>query len=297
MADPARVTIAMAVYNSARTLADAIESIRWQTLPDWKLLLVDDGSRDASLAIARSFVDPRIEVIADGRNLGLATRLNQLVDRTDTPLFARMDADDIAWPRRLEAQLALLDAQPAVDLAGCGVVVIDAADRAVSRYLPRETHEQICADPWQGFHLAHPTWCGRTAWFRKHRYREDYRKTQDQDLLLTAHDSSRYASVPEVLFGYRMESPSLAKRARGRLNFSRSILREAGRRGLWWQAARGVSLQAAKMAVDAGQKLLGLDDWANRRRMAPLGEVDLAAWQAVVERLHAARGQRAAKGG
>ena len=118
MADPARVTIAMAVYNSARTLADAIESIRWQTLPDWKLLLVDDGSRDASLAIARSFADPRIEVIADGRNLGLATRLNQLVDRTTTPLFARMDADDIAWPRRLEAQLALLDAQPAVDLAG-----------------------------------------------------------------------------------------------------------------------------------------------------------------------------------
>ena len=282
MARPA-VTIGMPVYNAARTLAPTLQSILQQRSADWELVVVDDGSSDRTADVLARIADPRIRVVRDGRNLGLAVRLNEIVAGARGELFARMDADDIAYPLRFAAQAAFLASHPEVDLVGCGALVFGEDGVPLGRFPLRTTHEQICADPWSGFYLPHPGWMGRTRWFARHPYRPEYRKTQDQDLLLRTFDSSRFACLPEVLLGYRMEAAPLAKRLRGRAYFARSILREAHRRGRHGAAIRGVALQLAKGGADCLAACLPGSALDPARRFGALTEAERDEWRGLWE--------------
>src|SRR4051812_22555449 len=108
------VSVVLPVRDGASTIAYAIESILRQTLAEWELLLIDDGSQDATFAIAESYKDARIRLLKDGQRLGIATRLNQGIDLARGRYLARMDADDIAYPERLAIQVAYLDSNPRV---------------------------------------------------------------------------------------------------------------------------------------------------------------------------------------
>ena len=118
------ITIAMPFYNSAATLELSIRSLLNQSYSDFELLLCDDGSSDHGLAIARSFDDPRLVCWSDGRRLRLAARLNECIDRARGRYLARMDADDIAYPDRLEHQLAFLETNTDVDLCSAGLLAL-----------------------------------------------------------------------------------------------------------------------------------------------------------------------------
>ncbi|MEK5752755.1 glycosyltransferase family 2 protein, partial [Acinetobacter variabilis] len=74
------ISIGIPFFNAEKYLEDAIKSVLAQTFQNWELILVDDGSIDRSLEIARSFNDPRIRIIADGHNRRLAYRLNQIIN-------------------------------------------------------------------------------------------------------------------------------------------------------------------------------------------------------------------------
>ena len=170
-------------------------------------------------------------MVADGQRRGLAARLNQAIELARGRYLARMDADDIAYPERLERQLAFLEAHPEVDLLGSGMMVFADDGHPAGLYNVRTTHAEICARPLSGFYLAHPTWMGRIDWFRKWRYDPVCRKAQDQDLLLRAWRSSRYAALPEPLVGYRQDAFSIRKSWLGRYYFSRAILRVSASEG------------------------------------------------------------------
>src|SRR5438045_1632919 len=92
------VSIGISFQNARATLADAVRSVLAQTCRDWELLLVDDGSSDGSLELARRIEHPRIQVISDGVNQGLASRLNQIALLARGTYLARMDADDLMHP-------------------------------------------------------------------------------------------------------------------------------------------------------------------------------------------------------
>lgn len=125
------VSVVMPVHNAAATLARAVTSIQGQTLTDWELLAVDDGSTDATCEMLIEFaaVDPRIRVLTIARS-GIVAALNAGLAAASSPLIARMDADDESHPERLVAQVALLEARPDVGLAGC--LVDFGGDRHVS---------------------------------------------------------------------------------------------------------------------------------------------------------------------
>src|SRR3989442_4795829 len=106
------VSIGLSIYNAEATLAIAVKSILAQTYPAWELLLIDDGSHDASSKIAQSFKDARIVVVSDGQNKGLSARLNQAIKMARGKYFCRMDQDDIAFPNRLERQVEFLETHP-----------------------------------------------------------------------------------------------------------------------------------------------------------------------------------------
>jgi glycosyltransferase involved in cell wall biosynthesis len=199
------VTLAMPVYNAGRYLRPAVISILQQTLPDWELIIIDDGSSDGAVEGIRDLHDERIKVLRDGLNKGLAARLNEAIDLARGRFFARMDQDDISYTERLARQLALLEQNPETDLCAVRSVAIDANDELVGIMPFALTHEAICAKPWLGFYLPHPTWLGRVEWFRRHRYASPAPYfCEDQELLLRSYSVSRFACTPDILFAYRV---------------------------------------------------------------------------------------------
>ncbi|SEQ32042.1 Glycosyl transferase family 2 [Devosia sp. YR412] len=202
---PPLLTIAMPVFNGGAALRVALASLLAQTFTDWELLLIDDGSTDAAIAGLGSDLDTRIRIIADGANRGLATRLNQAIEMARGRYFARMDHDDVAHPERLEQQVNYLEANPGTDLLGTKCLALSEDNRVLGEFPFHSTHASICARPWLGFYLAHPSWMGRTAWFRKHHYADPAPfRCEDQELLLRAHAESAYHCLDSVLMAYRL---------------------------------------------------------------------------------------------
>jgi glycosyltransferase involved in cell wall biosynthesis len=111
------VSVVLAARDEERRIGRAIESIRAQTLPDWELVVVDDGSRDATSAVVERVADDRITLLRRPRR-GLAAALNDAVSAARAPFVARQDADDYSLPHRLEVQLAFLRANPEVAVVG-----------------------------------------------------------------------------------------------------------------------------------------------------------------------------------
>lgn len=204
MAEP-RVTVLMPVYNAGPYLRQAVLSIVRQTFTDWELLIIDDASTDDAIAGIGDIDDSRIRVIRNPRNLGLAATLNVGIDLARGEFIARMDQDDIAYPERLARQIEMLQSDRDLDLVGVRCLAIDTENRVLGALPFALTHEALCARPWRGFYLPHPTWMGRVGWFRRHRYASPGPYLcEDQELLLRSYRSSRFATIPEILFAYRV---------------------------------------------------------------------------------------------
>jgi len=286
--DQPLVTVLLPARNAQRTLALAVRSIVWQTYANWELLVLDDGSGDSTVAIARGFGDPRIRVLGDASWLGLAARLNQGIDAARGTLLARLDADDVAYPERLAHQVRFLQAHPEVDLVGTGAVVFGDDGQAFGSFPAPLTHREICHRPWSGFHLPHPTWMGRISWFRRFRYRpEQDRAAQDQDLLLRSFRDSTFANLPETLTGYRQHELSWKKFARGRVQWARAALREARIRRNWYAMIAVPTVQLTKGLYETAVIASGLGRRVLRHRALPLPQSERERWDRLWSRLNA----------
>jgi len=157
MKQHALVTIGMPVYNCRNAVAEAIASILNQTLEDWELVVLDDGSNDGTADVVRKFADSRICLVRQETNRGLPARLNEIVQRSNSTFFARMDGDDIAYPDRLMRQVTYLRDHPDVDLVAGAIVVFDYDGEAIGVRRGPEGHNRICCRPASGFPMAHPT--------------------------------------------------------------------------------------------------------------------------------------------
>ncbi|MEQ1498885.1 MAG: glycosyltransferase [Novosphingobium sp.] len=216
MTTPA-VSVAMSVYNGERFLAPAIESVLAQTMDQFELLILDDGSKDSSREIAAGYAarDSRVRLIAR-ENRGLVISLNQLLTEARAPLVARMDADDLCLPERFEQQLAFLDANPDHGVLGTRTTDIDEHDHA----FPLDTgehpltyeaflHNVECGGPL----LAHPTVMYRRAVVQAvGGYHQAFRHCEDYDLWLRLANSTRIANLPERLLRYRHYADQVSSR-------------------------------------------------------------------------------------
>ena len=122
-----RITILMAIYNSAPTLAEAIDSLYAQTYKDFKLVLCDDGSTDETFTIAKEYADrySNIILLKNEKNLKLAASLNRCLEFADTEYIARMDGDDISLPTRFEREIDFLDSNQEYALVSCAMICFD----------------------------------------------------------------------------------------------------------------------------------------------------------------------------
>lgn len=198
------VSVLLAVRDGGAWLAESHASIQKQTLCGWELVVVDDGSADATGATlaAAAAADARVRVFRQEK-LGLVVALNRAAREARGEYLARMDADDRAHPERLARQVSFLDAHPEIGVLGTAIRRFGAA-RGIWR-LPEDDASLRAALLFET-PFAHPTVMMRRAvWVAEGEgYREDFRAAEDIDLWERLAPYARFANLPDVLLEYRV---------------------------------------------------------------------------------------------
>lgn len=141
-----RLTFIVPAYNSAATLVDTLSSLRAQTMPEWRAIVVDDGSTDATASAASGFGDPRVTIISQ-ENRGLAgarnTGLRHAWDERDPEgcLVSFLDADDTIAPTYAQRMLEALEAEPNADIVACAFEFMDSENKPIDWIIRPAKHD------------------------------------------------------------------------------------------------------------------------------------------------------------
>jgi glycosyltransferase involved in cell wall biosynthesis len=207
-----RVTVLMPVYNAAAYLKEAVESILNQTYEDFEFLIINDGSTDNSQSILETFNDKRIRILKNEYNIGLVQTLNKGLQLAQGEYLARMDADDISHPTRLEKQVNFLEQNPTVTLIATLLVLIDEKGFETGYWPEDITYKSINqikgALPVINC-IGHPTVMMKTDPVKNIGYNSSYLKSEDWGLWLNLLSKGyELAKLDEVLLKYRIHGNS-----------------------------------------------------------------------------------------
>ena len=224
-----KITIAIPFYNAEKYLPDAIRSVFAQTFQDWELLLIDDGSTDNSLAIAKSVKDNRVRVISDGKNKKLAGRLNEVTSLATHDYILRMDADDLMMPNRIEKQLEILTKND-VDIVTTGVYsVLNNLEIVGIRGTNYESvsFQDILS---RKVGITHAALIAKKSWYQRNKYDESLSIAQDLDLWLrtSKKDDLKIISIAEPLYIYREEDNVTKRKLIRAYKNERNMIRKYG---------------------------------------------------------------------
>jgi glycosyltransferase involved in cell wall biosynthesis len=199
------ITIGLPFYNNEKTLALAIESILDQTFNNWRLILINDGSTDSSGLIASKYAskDARIHFINDSVNKGLIFRLNQIIKLTDTEYLARMDADDIMFPNRIEKQVEILINNKKIDVISSGAIIINNNNQITGMRDCENIINFNYRDLFFKSFIIHPSAIFKTSWISTHQYSNDYYRAEDLELWCRSFHELNLFRIPEPLLFYR----------------------------------------------------------------------------------------------
>ncbi len=257
-------------FNEEPWLERAVQSVLAQTVQDIEVLLIDDGSSDRSLELARSIRDPRVVVLSDGRRRQLPARLNEIVRRAKAPLVARMDADDLAHPLRLERQLALLNDR-SIHAVGTWIGLMDEAEEPFA-VVESASFPPTPLDALSRGIFPHATMLSRREWLLAHPYDETLDRAEDRDLWCRTVGASRFAVVEDVLYLVRTSARRegfLADYIRSQKQNRRLALQYGPSMIGYRQAARTWLTSLGKEFVHRAASTVGLDERLVRRRGRP----------------------------
>jgi glycosyltransferase involved in cell wall biosynthesis len=248
----------MSVYNGGDTIHQAIESILTQSFTDFEFLIVDDSSTDRSRDAVLSYADPRVRLLRNERNIGLTRSLNRGLQEARGSLIARMDADDVCFRGRLEAQVHALESTGA-DVCFCAC-----------QFKDEDTGREWVWSPkawslvrWRGLvengYGIHPAaMFKRDSILRIGGYDSDVRYAQDYDLWSRCdRQGLRFAYVKEPLMEYRLHGGGISKR--------RLVEQERYARATSHRALREYRRAASEQELDSLRLLL---------RRLPMGASD-----------------------
>ncbi|MEM9435401.1 MAG: glycosyltransferase [Pseudomonadota bacterium] len=252
MSDAPLVSVVMPVWNAGAYLSPAVESILAQSLADFELIAVDDGSTDGSARVlaATAARDSRVRVITQ-ENKGLIAALNVGTAAVRGRYIARMDNDDIAYPDRFARQVAAMDADPDLVALGSQIRLIDPEGRALRPlHLPLK-HEEIDREHIgrQRMGLCHPATMIRADVFaRIGPYRHGVPSAEDIDLWLRLAEVGRLANLEDCLLDYRQHAKSIGYMRRHEQNVSawKAAQAAAARRGVDFTVPAPTTKRAAK---------------------------------------------------
>jgi len=295
-----RVSVLMPVRNGGAWLAEACRSVTSQTLADLELIVVDDGSTDETLDIARSLAaaDARVRVEHQPPR-GLVAALNHGLALARAALVARLDADDVAMPRRLERQAEVMAADEKLVLLGTWATKIDVEGNVCGRLHPDFAGAAVArclADRNPFVHSS--VMMRRTAVLAVGSYRAAFQGAEDYDLWLRLAEAGAIDILHEELVAYRVHTASATRTAAVRQCFAARLARLAAaeRRAGRPDPAAGFATapdwwddHVASGALEASALLCRLLDFADRdaERRSALDAVRLPDWNAVGPMVHA----------
>lgn len=245
------ISVLMPAYNSEAFVGEAVASILAQTFTDFELLVIDDGSTDSTRDVLEAIRDPRLRLVSNPHNMGLIRTLNRGLELATGHYVARMDADDVSAPERLERQVEFLESHPDVDVLGTMVNLINedgkqfgairgypTDPKAIHRFLLRE-----CC-------LIHPS-----VMFRKNvvlaagGYLPAARHAEDYDLWLRLSDHHEIANLAEQLVSYRMHRNQVSIK---NLPTQHAVAQSCRRAALQRRRALGEDVRDVEPVIEAG---------------------------------------------
>ncbi len=248
------VSVLMAVKDGAPWVREAVQSVLSQTEPDLELIVIDDGSTDATPALLDAVRDPRLRVHRQ-ESRGLTAALNRALGLARAPLVARLDADDVALPERLARQRAHLDAHPEVGLLGTAAREVDEAGREVRLVRPPTDDGAIRRALIRANPFVHSSVMLRRALCEAvGGYDERLPVAQDYDLWMRLGRATGLGNLPDVLVVRRLVPGRVSvEREAERLRTEALVRWAAIRRGdyPWWCAVHALR-PATALALPAG---------------------------------------------
>lgn len=234
-----QISVIMSVYNCQRFLKEAVASVLAQTFTDFEFIIIDDGSTDESPSILHSYADTdkRIRLIRHP-NGGLTKALNEGLQMARGEFIARMDADDIALPQRLEKQIDYLrNSLNCVAVSG-NVLFVDSDGEPLCVSKQETEHNRIEEELFcgRGLALVHPaSMFRRVAMLQVGGYQERYKRGQDLDIYLRLAEIGLLANLPDIVLKFRRQTNSitaLADEAKGNKMKAEMIRDAMQRRGM-----------------------------------------------------------------
>jgi glycosyltransferase involved in cell wall biosynthesis len=211
--DKPLISVIMPVYNGERFLWEAIDSILNQSMTDFEFLIINDGSTDKSEEIIKSYVDTRIRFINNPHNLGLVDSLNKGIELAEGLYIARMDADDVSLPKRLEMQVRLIERENA-DICGCHWLVMSDSGKYIEAKLMPLNDDSFTVYLMYCVPFAHGSVLMRKSFIHTNdlKYEKGLR-AEDYDLWTRFYEhGARFVTVDEFLFRYREHDSGISKR-------------------------------------------------------------------------------------
>lgn len=209
------VSIVMSVYNGGDDLGPAIDSVLAQTFTDFEFVIINDGSKDNSLELLREYEqrDARIRLI-DQANTGLTVALRRGVETSRGEFVARMDADDISMPTRLEKQVALLRSDNRLAIISCHLEHFfdDGTVKFVQTFEQNPRLTQLFANFYNPIGGHGQILYRRSAYEAAGGYDPDYNLAEDYDLWTRILRHGELGIVPETLYRYRTGHESVTSR-------------------------------------------------------------------------------------
>lgn len=207
------VSIVLPAFNCEKFIRFTIDSLLNQTYTNFELLIINDGSTDSTVQIIKSFSDTRIQLINNSKNKGLIYTLNKGLELAKGKYIARIDADDICLPTRLEKQVNWLEKNSNTVIVATKIEFIDEQGMAIGTWdldQQKTTAYQIKnAMLWQCC-IAHPTVMMRSDVIKKYRYANNQKHSEDFGLWLQVlSDHFTIEKIPEALVQYRVHSSSV----------------------------------------------------------------------------------------
>lgn len=221
------VSIIMSVHNGSSFLHEAIDSMLSQTFQNFEFIIIDDGSTDSTFSLVDGYrnLDDRILVIRFEKNQGLSTCLNVGIELARGKYIARMDADDISLPHRLERQVSFLESHPEIDVLGSCFTIIDETGKRIKDYVfPKDPGiilwNFIFYNP-----IAHSSAIMRSATIKElGGYDQRLLRSQDYEMWWHVSLNGRIANLQEICLLLRQHGDSVSVKYRAQQHdFSRGI--------------------------------------------------------------------------
>ena len=203
------ISVIMPVYNTAKYLNEAIDSILEQTFKDFEFIIIDDCSTDGSKDIIKSYNDERIILLENETNLGIVYSLNYAISLANGKYIARMDSDDISEINRLEKQVSFMENNE--DIILCGTWFKGIGNDKL--YVYPESHDEIIVKMLSYCAIGHPTVFIRNSILKHYNLKYDIlmEYAEDYDLWSRLSTIGKLANLPEVLLQYRIHDNQVSK--------------------------------------------------------------------------------------